>query len=147
MPSFKIQAHIFTRRSVFDSPKGSSNTFKTHKNISLYFKRRYLIIYKYCILVLHECYGIMFQPYDKTLLISWLPSKNKELVKENNSVVPTMLSKSPRLYGFVNNKKFPHSNPCALSKALVKRVGIQVHAIQSAFSEADFRTLEMGIKV
>ena len=47
MPSFKIQADIFTRLSVFDSPKGSSNTFKTHKNISLYFKRRYLIIYNY----------------------------------------------------------------------------------------------------
>ena len=45
MPSFEIQADIFTRLSVFDSPKGSSNTFKTHKNISLYFKRRYLIIY------------------------------------------------------------------------------------------------------
>ena len=47
MPSFKIQADIFTRLSVFDSPKGSSNTFKTQKNISLYFKRRYLIIYNY----------------------------------------------------------------------------------------------------
>ena len=47
MPSFEIQADIFTRLSVFDSPKFSSNTFKTHKNISLYFKRRYLIIYKY----------------------------------------------------------------------------------------------------
>ena len=47
MPSFEIQADIFTRLSVFDSPKGSSNTFKTHKNISLYFKRRYLIIYNY----------------------------------------------------------------------------------------------------
>ena len=47
MPSIKIQADIVTRLSVFDSPKGSSNTFKTHKNISLYFKRRYLIIYKY----------------------------------------------------------------------------------------------------
>ena len=47
MPSFEVQADIFTRLSVFDSPKGSSNTFKTHKNISLYFKRRYLIIYKY----------------------------------------------------------------------------------------------------
>ena len=47
MPSFEIQADIFTRLSVFDSPKGSSNTFKTHKNISLYFKRRHLIIYKY----------------------------------------------------------------------------------------------------
>ena len=47
MPSFKIQADIFTRLSVFDSPKGSSNTFKTHKNISLYFKRRHLTIYKY----------------------------------------------------------------------------------------------------
>ena len=47
MPSFEIQADIFTRLSVSDSPKGSSNTFKTHKNISLYFKRRYLVIYKY----------------------------------------------------------------------------------------------------
>ena len=47
MPSFEIQVDIFTRLSIFDSPKGSSNTFKTHKNINLYFKRRYLIIYKY----------------------------------------------------------------------------------------------------
>ena len=47
MPSFEIQADIFTRLSVFDSPKGSSNTFKTQKNVSLYFKRRYLIIYNY----------------------------------------------------------------------------------------------------
>ena len=47
MPSFKIQADIFARLSVFDSPKGSSNTFKTHKNISPYFKKRYLIIYKF----------------------------------------------------------------------------------------------------
>ena len=47
MPSFKIQADIFNHFSVFDSPKGSSDTFKTHKNISLYFKRRYLIIYNY----------------------------------------------------------------------------------------------------
>ena len=47
MPSLEIQADIFTRLSVFDTPEGSSNTFKTHKNISLYFKRRYLIIYNY----------------------------------------------------------------------------------------------------
>ena len=47
MPSSETPADIFTRLSVFDSPKGSSITFKTHKNISLYFKRRYLIIYKY----------------------------------------------------------------------------------------------------
>ena len=38
---------FFTRLFVFDSAKGSSNTFKTHKNISLYFKRRYLITYNY----------------------------------------------------------------------------------------------------
>ena len=52
MPSFEIQADItiITRLSVFDSPKGLSNTFKTHKNISLYFKRRYLIIYNYHVL-------------------------------------------------------------------------------------------------
>ena len=47
MPSFETPADIFTRLSVFDSPEGSSNTFKTHKNISLYFKRRYLIRYNY----------------------------------------------------------------------------------------------------
>ena len=47
MPSFETPADIFTRLSVFDSPKGSSYTFKTHKNISLYFKRRYLIISNY----------------------------------------------------------------------------------------------------
>ena len=46
MPSFEIPAIFFTCLSVFDSPKGSSNTFKTRKNISLYFKRRHLIIYK-----------------------------------------------------------------------------------------------------
>ena len=46
MPSFETPADIFTHLSVFHSPKGSSNTFKTHKNISLYFKRKYLIIYK-----------------------------------------------------------------------------------------------------
>ena len=45
MSSFETPADIFTRLSVSDSPKGSSNTFKTHKNISLYLKRRYLIIY------------------------------------------------------------------------------------------------------
>ena len=49
MPSSEIPADIFTRLSVFDSPKGSgsSNTFKTRKHISLYFERRHLIIYKY----------------------------------------------------------------------------------------------------
>ena len=31
MPSFELQADIFTCLSVLDSPKGSSNTFKTHK--------------------------------------------------------------------------------------------------------------------
>ena len=47
MPSFETLADIFTRLSVFDSPKGSSNIFNTHKNISLYFQRRHLIIYNY----------------------------------------------------------------------------------------------------
>ena len=48
MPSFEILADIFIRLSVFDSPKGSSDTFKTRENISLYFQRRHLIIiYKY----------------------------------------------------------------------------------------------------
>ena len=47
MPSFEILDYIFTCLSVFDSPKGSSNTVKTRKNISLYFRRRHLIIYNY----------------------------------------------------------------------------------------------------
>ena len=47
MPSFETPTDVFTRLSVFGSPKGSSNTFKNHKNVSLYFKRRFLIIYKY----------------------------------------------------------------------------------------------------
>ena len=42
MPSFKIPAYIFARLSIFDSPKGSSNSLKTHKK---YFKRKHLIIY------------------------------------------------------------------------------------------------------
>ena len=54
MPSFKIQANIFTRLSVFDSPKGLSDIFKTHKNISLYFKRRYLIIYNHVYTVIYK---------------------------------------------------------------------------------------------
>ena len=48
MPSFEVPADIFTQLTVFDSPKGSLNTFKTHKNINLYFKRRHLIIDSYC---------------------------------------------------------------------------------------------------
>ena len=59
MPSFEIQADIFTRLSVFDSPKGSSNTFKTHKNISLYFKRRHLIIYNYACKILMKTQAII----------------------------------------------------------------------------------------
>ena len=47
MSSFETLADSFPRLSVFDSHKGSSNIFKTHKYISLYFKRKYLIINKY----------------------------------------------------------------------------------------------------
>ena len=47
VPSFEILANIFTHLSVFDSRKGSSNTLKTCKNISLYFIRRHLIICNY----------------------------------------------------------------------------------------------------
>ena len=39
MPSFEIQADIFTRLSVFDSPKGSSNTFKTRKKYQPVFQK------------------------------------------------------------------------------------------------------------
>ena len=35
MPSFETPADIFTCLSVFDSPKGSSDTFKTYENIML----------------------------------------------------------------------------------------------------------------
>ena len=44
MPSFEILADIFTPLFVFDSPKGSSNTFKTQKNISQYFEKGFLSI-------------------------------------------------------------------------------------------------------
>ena len=48
MPSFEIPADIFTRLSVFDSPKGSSNTFKTRKKYQPVFQKKApLIIYKY----------------------------------------------------------------------------------------------------
>ena len=39
VPSFETPADISTRLSVLDSSTGSSNTFRTHKNISLYFKK------------------------------------------------------------------------------------------------------------
>ena len=47
MPSFEIPADIFTHLFVFGMPKGSSNAFKTRKNISLNLKRRHIIIYIY----------------------------------------------------------------------------------------------------
>ena len=77
MPSFEIQADIFTRLSVFDSPKGSSNTFKTHKNISLYFKRRYLIIYNYFALIYSLC----------VLFCSFITSNNKNNVSLLENVI------------------------------------------------------------
>ena len=46
--SFKIPSDIFfTCVSVFHSPKGSLNAFKTRKNISLHFRIKHLIIYNY----------------------------------------------------------------------------------------------------
>ena len=59
MTSFGIPADIFTRLSVSNSPKGFSDTLKTHKNISLCFKRRHLIIYNYCTLteIRNEFFG------------------------------------------------------------------------------------------
>ena len=53
MPSFEIPADIFTRLSVFDSPKGSSNTFKTRKKYRPVFRKKVIIIYKYCLVCLH----------------------------------------------------------------------------------------------
>ena len=40
----EIPAGIFSRLSVFDLPKSSSNTFKTQKNISLYFTTRHIML-------------------------------------------------------------------------------------------------------
>ena len=40
MSSFEIPADIFTRLSVFDSPKGSSNTFKTRKKYQPLFQKK-----------------------------------------------------------------------------------------------------------
>ena len=44
MHCFEILADTFTRLSVFGSPEGSSDNFKTHENINQYFKRRHPII-------------------------------------------------------------------------------------------------------
>ena len=44
-PFLGVAINTFTRLSIFDSPKASSDTFKTDKNINLYFKRKHLIIY------------------------------------------------------------------------------------------------------
>ena len=40
MPSFEILADIFTCLSVFDSPKGSSNTVKTGKKYQPVFQKK-----------------------------------------------------------------------------------------------------------
>ena len=40
MPSFEILADIFTCLSVFDSPKGSSNTVKTRKKYQPVFQKK-----------------------------------------------------------------------------------------------------------
>ena len=40
MPAFEIQVDIFTRLSVFDSPKGSSNTLKTRKKYQPVFQKK-----------------------------------------------------------------------------------------------------------
>ena len=46
MPSFEIQAHIFTRFPYLTRLK-ARQILSRLKNVSLYFKGRYLIIYKY----------------------------------------------------------------------------------------------------
>ena len=56
LPSFEIMADNFTRLSVFDSTEGSSNTFKTRKNISWHFKKRHLVTYKYEFYLSYESY-------------------------------------------------------------------------------------------
>ena len=40
MASFELPADIFTRLSVFDSPNGSSNTFKTRKKYQPVFRKK-----------------------------------------------------------------------------------------------------------
>ena len=114
MPSFEIPADIFTRLSVFDSPKGSSNTFKTRKNISLYFKRRHLIIYNYqqfffsfpsgydsCAAALHENSDMMNK---YTISIAGTSKTIKPICKLEENVPITVFthdnSKSTLLIGF-----------------------------------------------
>ena len=46
MPFIEIPPDIFTRLYILDSPEGSLYFVNARKNISLYFKRRQLIIYK-----------------------------------------------------------------------------------------------------
>ena len=100
MPSFETEAD--TRLSVFDSHKGLSNTFKTHKNISLYFKRRYLIIYYYCQITSRNSAKDK-QKYQPVVLLVFSEShitkfkyantKNIELMDVKSWTQPILLSK------------------------------------------------------
>ena len=77
--SFRL-IDIFTRLSVFDLPKGSSNTFKTYKNIGLCFKRKHLIIYCYCVTEISARSTLKFHAYldclPRLLLFWYLPVQN-----------------------------------------------------------------------
>ena len=94
MPSFEALGDIFTRLSGFDSPKGSSNTFKTHKNISLYFKRKYLIIHNYYLKMEH----------------SWTLSHGISINKEPEKVRVGL--KGSQDYCSFSNSQFLNSGDC-----------------------------------
>ena len=68
MPSFETATDIFTRLSVFDRPKGSSNTFKTQKKYQPVFQKKYLIIYKYWVYFTDESCGPSFHTIGPSLL-------------------------------------------------------------------------------
>ena len=63
VPSFEIVADIFTRLSIFNSPEGSSTTFKTRKSISLYFQRRHPIMYNSFTKVVPACNRLLNSIY------------------------------------------------------------------------------------
>ena len=84
MPSFETPADISTRLSVFDS----SNTFETHKNISLYFKRRYLRLQLHVaiyrpdsfVLMLGFCANLKAIRYESTSLNRIVANKSHRVI-------------------------------------------------------------------
>ena len=123
MCSFEIPADIFTRLSVFDSPKGSSNTFKTRKIISLYFKRRHLIIYK----------SFSVGNIEKSILFPALPSFFLPFLFQCDQPKEGMVNDSSKMDDYCEEKGFigwfetsakENINIDDAAKYLVQKVGL-----------------------